>query len=62
MNEFYVEVDDLDVELWLDRVANDGIVVIVTVEAVPRAAIVPYALWERLEKVEEEIANVAKNL
>lgn len=59
MNKHYVEFDDLDVELWLDRVANDGIVVVVTVQSVPRAAIVPLSLWEKLERLEEDIENAA---
>ena len=52
MNEFYVEFDDLEgnIELWLDRVANDGVVVVITAESVPQAAIVPYPLFERLEE------------
>ncbi|GAG18087.1 unnamed protein product [marine sediment metagenome] len=60
MNKQYVEFDDLerDFEGYLDRVVRDGIVVVITAQSIPLAAIVPLPLWERLQKTNGGIENV----
>ena len=56
MDKQFIEFDDFEdqFEYCLDMVISDGVVIAITAQAVPLAAIVPLPLWEMLQNISEE--------